>query len=151
MIAPVMYQRYRHVLERFCFYNAEVERMGDMVSKGCVIDRRRLVYAAYQADAFRNDLLELKSLMGETDGLSFMEDNTFVDFRVKDGKLYGGTKEGVYAFTERWVCNFPFESCNLYRFEVSTFVRALIDPEFIPGDEAYPLSLRTPPPLEAAA
>ena len=143
MKTPAMLAMYRHLLERFCFYNAEIERMTEMISRGLNVDRRRLVYAGYQAGAFRADLLEAKALMGYDDGLDFMGDNTFVDFRITDGKLYGGSKEGVYAFTERWVCDFPFESFNHYRFEVSIFARCLADPGYIPEEDAYPEALHT--------
>ncbi len=114
--------RYRHSLAKFCYYTAKVQRYADDSDIRSAPEKEMaetLAYLSFWKDALLSD----KKEAGFDDGLSFLEDNRFLSFEIKDGKFIGD-KEGVYPVIDKWLSGFP-KSVNNYQFEVAMYVMNL--------------------------
>ncbi len=112
---------YKDSCMKFCLYAARVAEYTRQLEAGLKdIDRKDFVYAGSMLASYKNYLLEDKEALGLTDGLSFMEDNRFFGFEIKDGRFIGDADK-VFPVIDKWLDGFP-ESANHYQYEVSCLV-----------------------------
>lgn len=81
-------------------------------------------------------VLEYKKLLGYEDGLSFLENNRFDGFEIKDGILlgYDSSKEQTMKnIVMPWILNGPEE--NNYLYEVGTYIEFMVFHTLIPYKE----------------
>ncbi len=118
-------ERYRYTVLQLCLWLAQIQKMSDALSKGMPVDKRKYVYACSMLADYKKYFLDDKQALGFDDGFSFLEDNKFIGFYIKDGKLYKEVdNEEIYKIVDKWFYGFPI-SANHYQFEVSVYVVAL--------------------------
>ncbi len=126
--------QYKNSLCNVCFYSALLQTYADKKASGEPVDGKDVVYATMMLAQFKQFLLSDKAILGFDDGLSFMEDNKFWSFEIKDGK-FSGDREQVLPIVTKWVDGFP-ENANNYQYEVAVLTLALAFPEEIRDEMA---------------
>lgn len=119
---------YKDSVMKFCLYASRVAEYTRQLEAGLKnIDVKDFAYASTMLKCYKNFLLQDKEELGLTDGLSFMEDNRFFGFEIKDGRFVGDA-EKVFPIIDKWLDGFP-ESANHYQYEVSCLVMCMAHPE----------------------
>lgn len=123
-VDDISFRAYAHRVTEFCLWNAQVASVtGD-----------RLTYAMLMLAQNKKQLLDLKESLGLDDGLSFLQDNLFLQFKIRDGQLQGD-KSKVAEVVERWIDG----NGNHYQFEVAVLAACLSGD--ISADDLYPAEL----------
>ena len=135
---PEIVKVYEDALKHFCVYNAEIMRMAEKIENGESVDKQKLVFAGLQMADYKESLLKCKEIIGFTDGLLFMEeDSYFSGFSIENGRLKG-SKSDVYEGTEKWaVCDLNDPEFSNFKYEVAIFARTLSDPSYMTEEEIY--------------
>lgn len=134
-------QAYKASVTWFCCYMAELQRFADMVEKGEMPSRRKVIYASSMAQQYAPEVLKNKEALGFTDGFSFLEDNRFDGFSILNGRLEGD-RDKILPLVRKWVEGFP-GTANNYEYEVGIYALALGWSEEKKG--LYPADLETRP------
>ena len=133
------YQFYSDTLKELCALDAEIMRLSEQKKCGLSVSDKHFAYAALLFKNAREHFLKIKEylkLPGEDKFLR--EDTAFKDFTCKGGILYGKCdKETVYENTENFIKGFP-KKFDVYKYEISVFMRALSDKDFVPYDTLFP-------------
>lgn len=127
-------------LKFLCAYHAECVRMTEAKEQGRPVNARKDAFSALMLESTKKLYLQAKEEMGLGNELSFLTDTIdrpSLEFIIRNGKLEKGTKDIVFAETERFVSTFP-DAFNLYLWEVGHLARALSDPAYIEEDLLYP-------------
>ena len=137
---------YRNYVRHLCLYSAEVQRMTGMLEKGGQVNKKLLVYALSMVKGYRIALMQVMNRMGIGGSLDFMEDNEFIGFSVRQGRLIlEGSRKAVLDVCRKWIDGFPDEA-NYYQYAVGMYCLALayadtldknfLFPEHLLGDDA---------------
>ena len=133
---------YRGHLESLCCYSRDLRRYAVALAKGEDLNLWRLNFAAGMKKRETVEVLKLKRTLGLPGGVDFLtEENNFLDFDIKGGRLIGGTEHDVYSVTQKWIDEFP-EDYNPHNFEVAIYARVLANPDYISDVELYPAEIR---------
>ena len=112
--------RYRHALTRFCYYVGRAQRLAEMKEKGIHVDDSTVVETLSYISSWKDFLLQIKQEAGLSGGLSFLSDNRFLGFEMKEGRFIGD-KDKVFPIIEKWLNGFP-DTANNYQFEVAMYI-----------------------------
>lgn len=130
---------YKHSLFMFTYYVGMAQRMSE---KEGDYPKDEQVALLSHISFWKEKLLQYKKQAGFNDGLSFLSDNRFLGFEIKNGRFIGD-EEKVYPILEKWLFGFP-DRANNYQYEVSMYIMNIVyeaDPEDVfgglPSDEAY--------------
>lgn len=116
---------YKNSTLQLCLWLAQIQKMSDALEKGQKVDKRKFVYASSMLADYKKYFLEDKQALGFDDGFSFLEDNKFIGFSIKDGRFISDvSNEEVYKIVDKWFFGFPV-TANHYQFEVANYVVAL--------------------------
>lgn len=126
-LKELLYERYRIVLSTLCGYLGLINRYADLYEKGTTPDNQVFTELSIRLAGLKDDLLELKNTLHLPGELSFLEDNCFDGFEIKDGRFVGD-KKNVKLILRKWMEGFP-ASANTYQYEVSVFVYFMAFPE----------------------
>lgn len=129
---------YKWFARKLCLYAAEVQRCADAAEEGRALDKRCLTYALAKLDGYRRLTLECMNILGYKGGIQFMEDNEFIGFSIKQGRLFmEDDKEVVLNTCKKWVYGFP-EEANYYQYAVAMYCIALAFPDAVSREDLYP-------------
>lgn len=126
-----------------CIYMAELQKFSDKLKKGEQFKRSLFVYACEMVCLSKEKLIQLKKELGFDDAFAFLEDNSFIGFSIKDGRLLreeGVTDEDIFSICDKWYYGFP-ATANHYQFEVANYVIALAETDKYGEYKRYPDSL----------
>ena len=112
--------RYRHALDRFCYYVGRSQRLAEIKGKGGFVPDEKVIETMSLISSWKDFLLTSKQDAGLGGGLSFLSDNRFLGFEVKEGRFIGD-KDKVFPIIEKWLKGFP-DTANNYQFEVAMFL-----------------------------
>ena len=129
---------YKWYARKLCIYAAEVQRFSDAAREGKKIDRRCLTYALAKLKGYRRFTLQSMNMLGIKGGIDFMEDNEFIGFSIKQGRLYIEDDRDVVLYTcKKWAEGFPDEA-NYYQYAVAMYCIALAFPDVLNLEDLYP-------------
>ena len=115
-------KNYRESVYYLCLWLAQVQRFAQKLEKKEPFDRGLFVFAVSEAARFKNFYEEDKGKLGFSDGYDFMEDNEFIGFSIKDGRLVSEvSNEEIFNIVDKWYYGFP-ATANHYQFEVAHYV-----------------------------
>jgi hypothetical protein len=86
---------------------------------------------------YKGFLLSVMKRMGIDGGLSFMEDNEFMGFSVRSGRLYTEDKGVVVRICRKWVYGFPDEA-NAYQYAAGMYAICLAYADEVNLRDLYP-------------
>ena len=121
-------RRYKDSLANVCFFSAVLQGFTERKMAGEKVEDKEVIYAATMLKHYKQFLLSDKAILGFDDGLSFMENNAFRGFEIKDG-CFKGDRSQVKGIVGKWL-DFP-GNANNYQYEVSMLVLSLAFPEEI--------------------
>lgn len=116
----VLLIRYRHALTSFCYYVAKAQRLAEIKERGGHVDDALIVETMSYISTWKDFLLESKQEAGLKGGLSFLSDNRFLGFEMKEGRFIGD-KDKVFPIIDKWLKGFP-DTANNYQFEVAMYI-----------------------------
>ena len=116
----LLIKRYRHSLNRFCYYVGRAQRLAEKKERGEYVDDSRVVETLSCLSSWKTYLLEDKESAGLKGGLSFLSDNRFLGFEIKEGRFIGD-EDRVFPIIDKWLTGFP-DTANNYQFEVAMFI-----------------------------
>ena len=120
---------YRDSVFNLCLWLAQVQRFAQMLENGTAFDRGLFVYACFQVEHYKELYEQDKARLGFTDGYQFMEDNEFIGFSIRDGRLISSVdNEDIFKIVDKWYYGFP-ANANHYQFEVAHYVVCLAEAE----------------------
>ena len=128
---------YQELVSAFCYFTAQIYNFAEKARTGIAVDDKKLAYALRAMDVLKTKLLLKKEQLGLDGGLSFLEDNGFLGFRIIDGRFMGD-KAKVKDIILPWVEKFP-GGVNHYQFEVACYVYFMAEPDRI---DLYPKELQ---------
>lgn len=126
-LEDLLMNRYRVVLSTLCGYLGLVNRYTDLYEKGSTPDNNVLCELTMRLAGLKEELLALKESLHLPGELSFMEDNCFDGFEIRQGRFIGD-QENVKRILRKWLEGFP-ATANTYQYEVAVFVYFLAFPE----------------------
>ena len=128
---------YRRSVYNLCLWLAQVQRFAEMIEKGQNFDRALFVYACCQVERYKDFYEEDKGKLGFTDGYDFLEDNEFIGFSIRNGRLISQvSNEEIFKIIDKWYYGFP-ATANHYQFEVAHYVACLAEAS-IQAKRIYP-------------
>lgn len=120
MITPYDYQ---NILSAFCQTVAKLARITENVDAGECVKCEEVNELKVKLIDERKSLLLIKEKLGYGGGLSFLEDNNFVGFSIKDGMLIGDRNK-VEEVIMKWL-NFDENSQSQYKYEVANYILSM--------------------------
>ncbi len=111
---------YRHSLNRFCYYVGRAQRLAEKKKCDLPVSDEDVVETLSFISSWKNALLKDKEVAGLNGGLSFLSDNRFLGFEMKEGRFIGD-KDKVFPIIEKWLIGFP-DTANNYQFEVAMYI-----------------------------
>ena len=112
-------QNYRFHLSNFCYQLGKLTLLREEVGKGEKVSGELLHRELAALALEKEELLKAKEAVGFTDGLSFLEDNSFAGFKMENGILKGD-KKLIYTIVRPWMKEYP--AGDNYRFEVANLL-----------------------------
>ena len=103
--------RYRHALNRFCYYVGQAQRLAEKKESGDSVRDEDIIETMSFISSWKDFLLESKQEAGLKGGLSFLSDNRFLGFEIKEGRFIGD-KDRVFPIIEKWLAGFPDTSTS---------------------------------------
>jgi len=143
---------YRDAMGTLVTFLAQLNKFADKVKKGEPFERALFVYSCERICYAKRAILDAKAKMGFTDKFTFLEDNNFIGFSIKDGRLIrdeGVTDKDIFKICDKWFYGFP-ATANHYQFEVASYVCALVEVDlfgeygYYPEDFIQKLGLKEP-------
>ena len=122
-------EEYRNVVSVLCYFLGQIAKFAQLVEEGEHISETKAVYAARCVESLIPLFLSRKEKLGFDDGLEFLENNSFLGFKVKDG-IFTGDQSAVEEVICPWLTGFPDEA-NHYQFEVANYLHFLASPDSI--------------------
>lgn len=120
---------YRNVVSVLCYFLGQIAKFAQIAGEGEYISESEAAYAAKCVDLLIPLFLSRKEKLGFDDGLEFLENNSFLGFKVKDGILTGD-RSAVEKVIYPWLTGFP-DKVNHYQFEVANYLHFLASPDSI--------------------
>ena len=136
-------EEYKDNVKSLCQYLSRMQWYADKQKRGEKFKRALFVYCCERVITCKTNVLALKKQLGFTDELTFLEDNNFIGFSIKDGHLNlddGITNSDVFKIVDKWFFGFP-ATANHYQFEVANFVVALAEVETTEEENDFPESV----------
>ncbi len=121
--------RYKNSLANVCLFASRLEQYAEDKENGKKVREKDVIYTATMLKQYKQFLLTDKAMLGFNDGLSFMENNKFRGYEIKDGRFYGD-RSLIKGIVYKWIEGFP-DTANNYQYEVSMLTLALAFPEEI--------------------
>lgn len=128
-------KKYRIALAGLCGYTVQLAGIQERIANGEVVTSDEIEDVCKHIEIFKHWLLDAKEQLGFSDGLSFMENNAFAGFHIRDGVLIGDTEKLIKIVTP-WYYGFPSKANN-YQFEVANFLLAFKRAEDLATKEVY--------------
>lgn len=129
---------YRRSIYNLTVWLAQVQRFAEKIQNKEPFDRGLFVYACSEVEKYKDFFEQDKGKLGFTDGFQFMEDNEFIGFSIRNGKLISEVPDSeVFKIVDKWYYGFP-ANANHYQFEVAHYVVALAEAEK-KAKELYPV------------
>ena len=129
---------YKDSVRNLCVYTAEVQRFTEALDKGQRISRRCLTYALSKVKSYHRITRQVMNRMGIPGDIEFMEDNEFLGFSIKQGRLtLEDTRDVVFDTCLKWIEGFPDEA-NHYQYAVAMYCLALAYPDTLKLENFYP-------------
>lgn len=122
-------EEYRNVVSVCCYFIGQIAKFAKMAEEHQDIDAKKAAYAAERVNLLIPLLLKRKEALGFHDGLDFLENNSFLGFKVIDG-VFQGDKSAVGKVICPWLTGFPGKA-NHYQYEVSNYIHFLSKPDAI--------------------
>ena len=120
---------YRKSTYYLCMWLAQVQRFAEKLEKGEPFDKGLLVYAMNEVERYKEFFEQDKAKLGFTDGYDFLEDNEFIGFSIRNGRLISEvSNEQIFKVVDKWYYGFP-ATANHYQFEVAHYVVCLAEAE----------------------
>ena len=117
-----LFTRYRIALAGLCSCCVNLSLIKEKMVNGEIIDEEKTKVLCDELIYQKESLLQAKEELGFTDGLSFMENNHFKGFEIKDGCLIGKS-DLAFIILKPWYEGFPSErGINNYEFEVANYL-----------------------------
>lgn len=129
-------EEYRNVVSILCYFLGQLAKFAQLAGEGEHIAEPKVKYAARCVDLLIPLFLKRKEKLGYTDGLEFLENNSFLGFKVKDG-IFTGDRSAVEEVIYPWLVGFP-DGVNHYQFEVANYLHFLAFPDSI---NLYPMDI----------
>jgi len=128
-----LFEMYQDILSCFCGYVGHLNKCAGRVNEGKVPKPKYINFLSERTLFLKDQLLQVKEVLGYTDGLSFMGDNKYFFGEIKDGLLYGidgkpVDKDAVETFSLQWLDNHTMEDNN-YCYENAVFLYFMSHPE----------------------
>lgn len=107
---------------------AAVHHMKQRIADKQRFSKRRLSIALARLCYSKVKLVQAKEVLGYTDHLTFLEDNKFKEFEIRNGSFIGNPKY-AYEIVYPWFTDFITNTSNQdnYRFEVANLIIALAE------------------------
>ena len=137
---------YKDHVRRLCVHAGQLDRLARKAESGCMTntDRRMLAFSLSMVSGYKSHLLRVVARMGIEDGLSFMEDNEYIGFSVKNGRLYlEEDRERVLETCRKWVYGFPGEA-DYYQYAAGMYAICLAYADTVDLTTLYPASIFRP-------
>ena len=128
---------YRRSVYNLCMWLAQVQRFAEKIEKGEPFDKGLFIYACSEAERYKEFFEEDKAKLGFEDGYDFLEDNEFIGFSIRNGKLISEVdNKGIFGIVDKWYYGFPVKA-NHYQFEVAHYVVHLAEAD-VNAKSIYP-------------
>lgn len=123
MVNESAFRRYQIYLSGLCCQCAALAVLKEKMQDGEVVTESEMAYTCGSLEYSKKRFLDAKTELGFTDGLSFLEDNNFAGFRIKDGVVIG-SYDNLIKVAEPWYNQFCNGEGNNYRYEVANYLFA---------------------------
>lgn len=122
-----LFHRYKVALAGLCACCAHLATIRESMEDGEVVDETEVKELCARLEYSKDELISTKEELGFDDGLSFMENNRFYGFEIKDGMLIGDTSK-MYTILRPWYEGFVAgeKNINNYQFEVASYLLAFM-------------------------
>ena len=128
---------YRKSVFRLCLWLAQVQRFAEMLEKGIPFDKGLFVYACGEVERYKYLYEEDKAKLGFKGGYDFLEDNEFIGFSIRNGRLVSEVdNDAIFKIVDKWYYGFP-ANANHYQFEVAHYVVCLAEAD-LKAKSIYP-------------
>lgn len=114
-----MKEDYEKYLAGFCAYSHALIDLKHRIESGEVVPEEKVGSLLRALSVSKEKLLEAKQSLGYDDALSFLEDNNFAGFSVKNGEVIGD-KTKLFLITKPWM----ERPANNYQHEVAVYLVA---------------------------
>ncbi len=128
-------EEYKNVVSVCCYFLGQIAKYAELAEKQQNFDSTKAVYAVERVNLLIPLLIKRKEVLGFQDGLDFLENNSFLGFKITNG-VFKGDPSKVEGIILPWLTGFP-GSANHYQYEVSNYLHFLADPDAInlyPGE-----------------
>lgn len=116
---------YRMLVSYFNALNKKVHEIREAIEDGEMIDTTEAVTSIDNLARVKEQLTKVKTELGFTDELAFLEDATFAGFRIENGIIIG-SKSSALATAIKWRKGFPEQYNNIF-FEVASYIIQNLD------------------------
>lgn len=117
-----LFIKYRVSLAGLCHCCVSLALLKEKMMNGETIEKEDIKKMCDKLAFHKKELLDAKKELGFDDGLSFMENNHFQGFEIKDGCLIGNP-DLAFVILRPWYEGFPVErKINNYEFEVANYL-----------------------------
>jgi len=117
------FKRYRIALAGLCSACVKLSFVKEQLESGEVVEEKEVALLCDKIAFQKEEFLSAKAALGFNDGLSFMENNHFRGFEIKDGCVVGNP-DLAFTILKPWYEGFPEErkGINNYEFEVANYL-----------------------------
>lgn len=122
-------EEYKDIVSVCCYFLGQISKFAQMAENHQNIDAAKAIYAAERVNLLIPVLIRRKEALGFLDGLDFLENNSFLGFKIVNG-VFKGDPLAVEAVILPWLTGFP-GTANHYQYEVSNYLHFLANPDAI--------------------
>ncbi len=133
---------YKDAVRKLCVYTAQAQNLTEILKGGGSVNSDFLKYTLCGIKVSRNYVLSYLNCMGvATKEISFMEDNEYFGFSIKQGRILLASPRNVVLDTVcKWLDGFP-DTANWYQYGAAFYALALAFPDSVDLSRYYPAEL----------